>query len=70
MIAVIIVVVVTGAVDVGGAVVVVIAVVDAVTFGRTVFYSFAIPLQAPAAHSTVIQATAVPITRPIFFSSS
>ena len=39
-----------------------------VTITRCIaFSSFAVPLQAPAAHSTAMQAAAAPITRPVFF---
>ena len=47
------------------AVVVVIAVVDVVVAGRTAFSSFDNTLQAPAAHSTAIQAATVPIAKPV-----
>ena len=52
-------VVVTGAVVVGRAVVVIAA-------GSTAFSSFLIPLQAPAAHSTAMQATTAPVARHAF----
>ena len=67
-------VVVTGAVVVGKEVVVLLlvgcdvaAVVVVVTITRpTVFSSFAAPLQAPAAHSTAMQAAAALIASPVF----
>ena len=59
-------IVVSDTVVVRRGVVVVVALVDVVTAEYTAFSFLAIQLQAPVAHSTVMQAATAPIARPVF----